>query len=233
MAKKPVVMTKRIARASAILNGLLQFAKDEADKPDATDEAKGELAQLAGLVEQAAPIIEQIASIGVVASGVAEADIPDEEIVVDEDEEGKDKDKPKDEAMDSNDIKKMIRDGIKQGVAEAMKGLQPVQDARDVLKDVRAGAALAERASHHIGNFDAVMDGADWGEQRVAEYVVEHAKIPNVRKGEEITAVHAWLSARIAPTARPLVHAMDHADPKSTSTKKPEFLQKFEAGRTK
>lgn len=133
--------------------------------------------------------------------------------------------------MDASDIKKLIADGIKAGVAQAMKGLQPAQDARDVLKDVRAGAALAERASHHIGNFDAAMDGADWGEQKVAEYVVDQAKIPNVRKGEEITAVNAWLSARIAPTARPLVHAMDQRDSKVVEGKKPEFLQKFEAGR--
>jgi hypothetical protein len=237
MSKKtPVVMTKRVARASQILKGLLQFAKDEADKPEGEQSADaGEIAQLAALVEQVAPVVEQIASLGVVASGVAEADIPDEEIVVDneDDPSKKDdpKDKPKDAAMDASDIKKLIADGIKAGVAQAMKGLQPAQDARDVLKDVRAGAALAERASHHIGNFDAAMDGADWGEQKVAEYVVDQAKIPNVRKGEEITAVNAWLSARIAPTARPLVHAMDQRDSKVVEGKKPEFLQKFEAGR--
>jgi 8-oxo-dGTP pyrophosphatase MutT (NUDIX family) len=213
MTKKVVTkLSPRMAQVSQIMKGLLQFVKDEEDKPEDERAPAGELEQLKNLIEEAAPVIQQIAEIGVVASGAAEADIPVDEIV--------DGDQPNDNTaanrtqerrdnagqatMDAADIKQMIQDGIRAGVAEAVKGMQPVTDARDVLKDVRAGAALAEQASHFIGNFDAVMDGKDWGEQQVAEYVADQAKLP-VTKGQEIGAVKAWMHGRTAPTQRKMV----------------------------
>jgi 8-oxo-dGTP pyrophosphatase MutT (NUDIX family) len=234
MAKKqPVQMTPRIKRVSDVLAGLLQFVKDEADKPEGERAPAGELEQLSALIEQAAPVIEQIASIGVVASGAAEADIPDEAIVVDEEDEEKKKKAaaaatPGDKAMDVSDIAKIVAQEVQKAVKAATSKLQPVTDARDVLADVRNGARLAEQASHFIGNFDSVMDGKDWGEQEVAEHVAKEAGIP-VTKGHEVAAVKAWMHGRTPPTQRTLTtvgaqHAMDAKD-------KPAFLQKFEQGK--
>lgn len=224
MAKKQVVMTPRIAHVSKVLSGLLQFVKDEADKPEGERAPAGELEQLSALIEQAAPVIEQIASIGVVASGVAEADIEGDEMTLDEeDEEEKKKaaaeaaakkDKPDDKAMDAADIGKLIASEVSKAVKAATAKLQPAMDARDVLADVRAGAALAERASHHIGNFDAVMDGKDWGEQQVAEHVAKEVGL-TVAKGQEVTAVNAWMHGRTPVTKQKLIsmqHVQDGKD---------------------
>jgi hypothetical protein len=232
MTKKQVVMTPRIKHVSNVLKGLLQFVKDEEDKPEGERAPAGELEQLSTLIEAAAPVIEQIASIGVVASGAAEADIPAEEIVVDEDEEVKKKaaaddaakKKPDGEAMDASDIKKAIEAGIKAGVAQAMKGMQPAMDARDVLADVRAGAALAEQASHHIGNFDAVMDGKDWGEQQVAEHVAKEVGL-TVKKGNEVDAVKAWMHGRTPVTKRPLTGMSSVTDAKDVPSSFAAYAQ--------
>lgn len=227
VAKTKVAMTPKVKKAADLLKGLLQFAKDEADKPETTEEAKGELAQLATLVEQAAPIIESIASIGVVASGEAE-----EDIVLDEEEDDEDKDKPKDKAMDGADkpltasaIRKLIRSEL---AATKPQVLTPVVDARDVLADIRAAAKLAEQASHHIGNFDTVMDGKDMTEQDVAKYVIEKAGIQGVAAGAEVSAVRAWLHGRVPPTQRTLQSVQDGKD--TPQDEKPAFLQKFEQG---
>lgn len=231
--KKPVVLTPKMQRVSNVLKGLLQFVKDEEDKPDAEKTADtGELAQLGSLLETVAPVVEQIAALGVVASGAAEADIDeDADIMLDKDDpEAGNKAKPAssaddDKVMDAADIRKAIAEGIKSGVSAAMKGMQPVTDAKDVIADIRAGARLAETASHHIGNFDAVMDGKDWGEQEVAEHVVKAANIP-AKKGDEIVAVKAWMHGRTPVTRRELIngaHVMDGKDKGET----PAFIQRY------
>jgi uncharacterized protein len=226
----------KIKKMSNILAGLLQFVQDEEDKPEGERETDaGELAQLQELVEKAAPVIQAIGEIGVVASGVAEEDIDEDEgIVLDNDDpdkkgkpEAKTGDKPDGQAMDAADIQKAIARGIRAGVAQAMKGMQPVTDAKDVLADYRAAAKLAEQASQHIGNFDAVMDGADWSKQQVAEYVAKTAGIP-CAKGSEIVAVEAWLHGRVAPRDRNLTLAgMSHVTDGKDAPKLPEGLNKF------
>lgn len=234
--KTPVVMTPRIARVSQVLTGLLQFVKDEADKPEDEQAASsGELAQLSALIEQAAPVIAQIAEIGVVASGVAEADIPDEEIVVDGELPSDNKRaEKKDEsaaagqsAMDSRDIAALVAREVSKAVKAATANMQPVTDARDVLADVRRGAALAEQASHHIGNFDSVMDGKDWGEQEVAEHVVKAAGIP-AAKGSEVSAVKAWMHGRTPATKRALVGVGLQAVQDGAET--PAFIKAYATG---
>lgn len=235
MAKKQVAMTPRIKRVSDVLAGLLQFVKDEEDKPEGERAPAGELEQLSALIEQAAPVIQQIAEIGVVASGAAEADIGDEEIITDETDEEKEarlkkeagtKDDPKDTAMDAKDIGAIIAREVSKAVKAATAKLQPTMDARDVLADVRRGAALAEQASHHIGNFDAVMDGKDWGEQAVAEHVAKEAGLP-VQKGQEITAVKAWMHGRTPVTKRDLTTFTHTMDAKDT----PAFLKAYQTGK--
>jgi len=238
MSKKAAVLTPRLKRVSDVLAGLLQFVKDEADKPEAERAPAGELEQLSTLIEQAAPVIQQIAEIGVVASGVAEAEIPDEEIITDNDdntaanrtaekrEESASKTAAAQAAMDSKDIGAIIAREVAKAVNAATAKLQPAMDARDVLADVRRGASLAERASHFIGNFDAVMDGKDWGEQEVAAYVAKEAKIPCV-KGSEIVAVNAWMHGQTPVTKRKLIGLESVVDSKD----KPAFLSKFEEGK--
>lgn len=225
MSKKtPVVMTPKVKRVAAVLAGLLQFAKDEADKPDVSEEKKGELAQLSELIEQAAPVIQAISEIGVVASGEAEEDIVvDEE---DDDKEDKDGKKPDDKAMDAADVRKLIRSEIR----TAFAGLQPVQDASDVIADIKRGATMAEQASRHIGTFETVMDGKDMTEQQVAEYVVDKAGITGVTKGQEIAAVKGWMAGRVAPMDRNLSFVQDARDVQKPGDK-PAFLKNFESGK--
>jgi 8-oxo-dGTP pyrophosphatase MutT (NUDIX family) len=247
VVKKPVAkkLTPQMQRVSNILKGLMQFVKDEEDKADDEKTADaGELEQLSKLIEQAAPVIQQIAEIGVVASGDAEGDIDEEEgIVLDASNagdatngtgkgnpantRGREATEGKDKVMDAADIQKAIKAGIEAGVAAVKKELQPVQDARDVLASVKRGAKLAEQASHHIGNFDAVMDGADWDEQQVAEYVVKTAKIP-CTAGQEIGAAQAWLHGRVAPTARKLHVPGQHVQDGKDTGEKPAFMKQYE-----
>lgn len=245
VVKKVVKLTPQIQRVSNIMRGLMQFVKDEEDKPDdAPDKADaGEIEQLAALVEQVAPVIQQIAEIGVVSSGEAEEDIDEDEgIVLDKDDDAmngtgngnaantgaREKTAKDDKVMDAADIKRAIKEGIAAGVAAATKEMQPVQDARDVLASVKRGAKMAEQASHHIGNFDAVMDGADWDEQQVAEYVVKQAKIP-CSAGQEVGAVQAWMHGRVPPTARTLHIAGQHVtDGKDKQGEKPAFMAAYE-----
>ena len=239
--KTPVVTkAPKIKKVSNVIRGLMQFVKDEMDKPDAEKSTdSGELKQLGELLEQVSPVVEKIAALGVVASGQAESDVDEgQDIVLDEEDDeetkrkkeaaaGKPK-KPEGEAMDSSDIKAFIAAQVKAGIAAATKDLQPVTDARDVLASIRRGAAMAERASHFIGNFQTAMDGKDGTEQEVAEYIVKTAGIPGVAKGQEIGAVNAWMHGRTPPTQRTLsmpgAHAMDGAD----ATKVPAFAQKYE-----
>jgi 8-oxo-dGTP pyrophosphatase MutT (NUDIX family) len=247
VVKKPAVkLTPQIKRVSNILQGLMQFVKDEEDKADdAPDKADaGELEQLSKLIEQAAPVIQQIAEIGVVASGEAEEDIDEEEgIVLDASNagdatngtgkgnpantRGRDATEKDEKVMDAADIKRAIEQGIKAGVAAATKEMQPVTDARDVLASVKRGAKMAEQASHYIGNFDAVMDGADWDEQQVAEYVTKTAKIP-CSAGQEIGAVQAWMHGRTPPTARTLHVAGQHVTDGKDKGEKPAFMTAYE-----
>jgi hypothetical protein len=208
-----VTPSPKIKKIHNILAGLLQFVADEEDKPEGERADAGELAQLQELVEKAAPVIQAIGEIGVVASGEAEEDIDeDADIVLDDDNDDKRKQALENnrtggqDTMDAADIQKAIKQGIRAGVAEAMKGMQPVQDAKDVIATIRAGERLAQRASLHIGNFDAVMDGKDWTEQDVAVYVAEKVGLGCTAE-TAVVSVNAWLHGRVAPSARSLTLA--------------------------
>jgi uncharacterized protein len=234
-------MTPKVQRMSNILRGFLQFVQDEEDKPEADRAgASGELDQLKELVEKAAPVINAIADIGVVASGEAEEDIDEDEgIVMDEEPSGGKKatdgpdggKKPNDNAMDARDIRRLVRSAVREAVAEVTATLTPTMDARDVLADQRNAAKLAEQLSQYIGNFDSAMDGSDMTEEAVAKYGAEKIGL-TCADGQHVMAVKSWMHGRTPPQRRgltvPQQFAQDGKDPATKTGETPAFLTAYE-----
>lgn len=211
---------KPVNKVTELFGKLMAYATDAAEEGEEKD--AGEMAELAALLEQAEPLIEQIASIGAVQSGAA---TPDDEVtditpVTDalpvgapatakatDAEEGKEKDKGA-VAMDAKEVKKLVA----AAVAEALAGVSHGMDAKDVFREVKARDTLAEDLSFHVGAFDH----SEMTHAEVAAYGVKKLAIPNVPEGQEVGALSAYLHGRSRPRAPAAQHAMDGAE-KGTS----------------
>lgn len=115
-----------------------------------------------------------------------------------EDEDKKDDDKEdKKEAMDTNDVNKLL---------DARLGAERKVLAKTLRSDFAAASALAKELETHIGTF--AFDTMDVNE--VAAYGAEKLSIPVV-KGQEVTAVHAFLAGMKKGAGSQVTYAMDSA----------------------
>lgn len=233
--KKTVVPYKatknKVVNIMAQLTGFAQDADEEAAPA-------GEMKQLQDLLKQAAPLMAQIAELQSVLSGAATPDPVDSETPAQDDsgtvqtgkptsgmdaeEEAAKKKKEDDEkdgkGMDASEIRKMIKDGIAEGI-KAARALEPTMDASELLKEMKNRNELADAVSYHVGTFDH----SAMTEAQVAAYAVGKLGIPAVQKGQEVTAVRSFLHGRRRPQALAVDgHAQDAADVDSAA-----FLSKI------
>lgn len=210
---------KKTNQIRRVMNRLLQFAQDAGENPDIEEQEKGEIETLKTLVGQAAPLMDQLASLPTImaktqleeeaAEDEADPDddmlkkaaaAQDEESEEDkekeeksesaEDEDEEDKDKKRGESgMDAKEIKRLIIDTIK----AHMPHQEPAKamDAKEMLVEIGKRDAMYKQLIPFTGAFDhAEMTLAE-----VAKYGVEKLGLAT-EKGAELATLSGFLHNR-------------------------------------
>jgi hypothetical protein len=187
------------------------IAMDAADDPESSDVPAGELAQLDELLTQATPVLETIAALACVANAPDGEMVPETPVLDEEDdpETPKKKDGPvaavvkkvapvAAAAMDAAEVKRLID--------AALAGVTPVaaMDAKDMMREIKNRDALATQLSHFVG----VFDHSEMTHAEVAAYGAKKLEL-RCAKGQEVTAVTAYLHNRPTPSEQPASFGMD------------------------
>jgi 8-oxo-dGTP pyrophosphatase MutT (NUDIX family) len=238
--KQALIKAKTKTLAGTVRNRLMAFAMDaeEAIK-DGKDEG-GEMKAAVDAINKAVPLLEALEDIKCVGEsdevGMDEdgtpstpvgdtAQMPGDERQNEQTGVGKDAEDPskkKDpdgkkegEGMDASEVARIVDAAVKKAVAQMGRGM----DAKDVVKVVADRDALVKKVTPHIADFANIAVAMD--AQDVAEYAVKQLEIP-AAKGQEVTALEAWLHGRKPAHQQQVAHTGDAADKQA----KPSFMAK-------
>ena len=210
---KPMKKTNQIRK---VMNRLLQFAQD-ADEEQLEEQEKGEIEQLKSLVGQAAPLMDQLASLPTIMAKTqleeeaAEDEDPDSDLLKktaesaqdeegdekDEKKKGENEDDPEDDkkkggesGMDAKEIKRLIVETVKSCMPKPQESAQAM-DAKELMVQISQRDILAKQLTPFIGAFDAAeMTLAD-----VAKYGCEKLEL-KAQAGAELAMLSGFLHNR-------------------------------------
>lgn len=212
---RPMKKTNQVRR---VMNSLIKYAQDAEENPDIEEQEKGEIDTLKGLIGQAAPLMDQLASLPTIMAktqmeeeAAEDEDDPDADLLKkaaeaqDEDDPGeKDKegdDKKGDSAgMDAKELKRLIVATVKECLPKP-QAPAATMDAKEMMVQIGKRDVLAKQLTPFVGVFDASEMTVD----EVAAYGLGKLGLPAV-KGSEI------------PTLTGFLHNRQPATPLSTSS---------------
>lgn len=244
MSKKQrdaLIKAKSKSFAGVTAKRLMAFAMDAEEKIEKGEDADGELAAAVETIKKVTPLLEALEDakavgesdeMGMDEDGTPNTPVGDTEqmpgdkrqkeangLDKDEDKDGKGKDAGADpgkkdgEGMDANEVARIVDKAVKRAMAGFGRGM----DSKDVVRAVADRDALVKKVSPFIADFANVAVAMD--AQDVATYAVKTLEIP-ATKGEEVTALTAWLHGRTPQHKLPVAHAGDAKD----ATAKPSFV---------
>lgn len=221
---RPMKKTNQIRR---VMNSLIKYAQDAEENPDIEEQEKGEIDTLKGLIGQAAPLMDQLASLPTIMAktqmeeeAAGDEDDPDADLLKkaaeaqDEDDDGEkdkegddpDDDKKKDDkkgdsaGMDAKELKRLIVATVKECLPKP-QAPAATMDAKETMVQIGKRDVLAKQLTPFVGVFDASEMTVD----EVAAYGLGKLGLPAV-KGAEI------------PTLTGFLHNRQPATPLSTSS---------------
>ena len=241
-AKEALIKAKSKTLAGVTRNRLMAFAMDAEEAIEKGEDADGELASAVETIKKVTPLLEALEE----AKAVGESDevgmdddgtpstpvgdtaqMPSDERqgaqngLGEEGKSGKDKPEPPEgKGMDAAEVARVVDAAVKKAVQAMGRGM----DARDVVKVVADRDALVKKVTPYIADFARVAVAMD--AQDVAEYAVKTLEIPTT-KGQEVTALQAWLHNRNPAHKQPVAHTGDATD----RAAKPSFVAKQLADR--
>ena len=222
---KPMKKTNQIRR---VMNSLIKYAQDAEENPDIEEQEKGEIDTLKGLIGQAAPLMDQLASLPTIMAktqmeeeAAEDEDDPDADLLKkaaeaqdEDDDDGEkdnggddpDDDKKKDDkkgdsaGMDAKELKRLIVATVKECLPKP-QAPAATMDAKEMMAQIGKRDVLAKQLTPFIGTFDASEMTVD----EVAAYGLGKLGLP-AAKGAEI------------PTLTGFLHNRQPATPLSTSS---------------
>lgn len=225
---RPMKKTNQIRR---MMNSIIKYAQDAEENPDLEEQEKGEIDTLKGLISQAAPLMDQLASLPTIMAktqmeeeAAEDEDDPDADLLKkaaeaqDEDgdddknkgKEGEDDDPEKNKApdkkgdsagMDAKEIRKLIVDTVKACLPKPQAPAHAM-DAKEMMVQIGRRDVLAKQLTPFIGAFDA----AEMTEAEVAKYGLGKLGI-TAAPGSELATIAGYLHNR--QPAQPLTSSMD------------------------
>ena len=236
--KAKLIRAKTKTLAGTVKNRLMAFAMDAEEAIKDGKDDGGEMKQAVDAINKAVPLLEALEDIKCVGEsdelGMDEdgapstpvgdtAQMPGDERK--KDANGLDADDPtkkkpdegekEGKGMDAAEVARIVDAAVKKAVAGMGKGM----DAREVVRVVADRDALVKKCGPHIADFANIAVAMD--AQDVAEYAVKALEIP-ASKGQEVTALEAWLHKRLPAHQLPTATAGDAAD----KSRKPSFMSK-------